>query len=197
MSRDTSFPKVCINLYTDRYTERNVLGFEIPTAWFQSLNPLYIMIFAPIVAAFWVFLAKHKKEPSAIMKMGLGTVILGIGFIFMVSASLERGGDETVKSSALWLCMAYFFNTIGELALSPVSLSFITNMAPKRMTSQIMGWYFAVTGVAAWLASKIGTLADVLGELSVFSLIAAFTIVLGTLLMIVAPKINKIANISE
>lgn len=186
-----------LNLYTDRYTERNVLGFEIPTAWFQSLNPLYIMIFAPAVAAFWVFLAKHKKEPSAIMKMGLGTVILGIGFIFMVGASLERGGDETVKSSALWLCMAYFFNTIGELALSPVSLSFITNMAPKRMTSQIMGWYFAVTGVAAWLASKIGTLADVLGELSVFSLIAAFTIFFGALLMIVAPKINKIANISE
>ena len=186
-----------LNLYTDRYTERNVLGFEVPTAWFQSLNPLYIMIFAPIVAAFWVFLAKHKKEPSAIMKMGLGTVILGIGFIFMVGASLERGGDETVKSSALWLCMAYFFNTIGELALSPVSLSFITNMAPKRMTSLIMGLYFAVTGVAAWLASKIGTLADVLGELSVFSLIAAFTIFFGALLMIVAPKINKIANISE
>ena len=70
-------------------------------------------------------------------------------------------------------------------------------MAPKRMTSQIMGWYFAVTGVAAWLASKIGTLADVLGELSVFTLIAAFTIVLGALLMVISPKINKIANISE
>ncbi|MBR6244465.1 peptide MFS transporter [bacterium] len=192
-----------LNLYTDRYTERNFLGFEIPAAWFQSLNPLYIMIFAPLVASFWIFLAKRKKEPSTIAKMGLGTVILGVGFIFMVFASLERGAtwtqaaDATAKSSALWLCLAYFFNTIGELALSPVSLSFITTMTPKRMTSQMMGWYFAVTGVAAWLASKIGTLADVFGELAVFTMIAAFTILCGTLLMLFSKKVNKIAAIAE
>lgn len=154
------------------------------------------MIFAPVVASIWVYLAKIKKEPSAIAKMGIGTVILGFGFLFMVAASFQRGGDEAAKSSAIWLCSAYFFHTIGELALSPVALSFITEMSPKRMTSQIMGWYFAVTGIAAWLASEIGSLANVLGESAVFALIAAFTMFFGLVLILISPKINKIADIN-
>lgn len=186
-----------LNLYTDRYTDRNLLGFEIPTAFFQSLNPVYIMILAPAAASFWVFLAKRKKEPSAIAKMGIGTVILGLGFIFMVGASLERGGDEAAKSNMIWLCLTYLFSTLGELALSPVSLSFITSMAPKRMTSLFMGLYFAVTGIAAYCASLIGSLADVLGELMVFALIAGFTVFFGALLMCLSKKVNKIADITE
>ncbi|MGI6393478.1 MAG: peptide MFS transporter [bacterium] len=186
-----------MNLYTEEYTARNLFGFEIPTAWFQSLNPLYIMAFAPIVAAFWVMLGKRGKEPSALTKMGLGTAILGIGFLFMVGASIERGGDELAKSSMFWLFMAYFFHTIGELALSPVSLSFITDMAPKRMGSQVMGWYFAVTGVAGYFASKIGMFAQTAGESKVFGLIAGFTIVFGILLMFIAPKVNKIVNVYQ
>ena len=132
---------------------------------------------------------------SALAKMGLGTLILGFGFIFMVGASIERSGDELAKSSMIWLCLAYFFHTIGELALSPVSLSFITDMAPKRMTSQVMGWYFAVTGVAGYFASKIGIFAETAGELKVFGLIAVFTMIFGIILMIIAPKINKIADL--
>lgn len=184
-----------LNLYTERFTSRDLFGFEIPTAWFQSLNPLYIMALAPVVAAFWIMLAKTGKEPSAIAKMGLGTLILGIGFLFMVGASLERSGDEMAKSSMSWLCLAYLFHTVGELAISPVSLSFITDMAPKRMTSQVMGWYFAVTGVGGWLAAQIGVFAESSGELTVFGSIAAFTIIFGILLMIIAPRINKIADI--
>ncbi|HPV20959.1 MAG TPA: peptide MFS transporter [bacterium] len=184
-----------MSLYTEQFTSRDLFGFTIPTAWFQSLNPFYIMIFAPVVASFWIMLSRIGKEPSALTKMGLGTMILGIGFLFMVGASVERGGDELAKSSMLWLCLAYFFHTIGELALSPVSLSFITNMAPKRMTSQVMGWYFAVTGIAGYFASKIGIFAETAGELKVFGLIAGFTMFFGILLMIIAPKINKIADI--
>jgi len=186
-----------LNLYTERFTDRNFLGFDIPTAWFQSLNPLYIMIFAPPVAAFWVYIARKKKEPSAIAKMGLGTLILGIGFIFMVGAVLQRDGSDIGKSSMHWLMFAYFFHTIGELALSPVSLSFITNMAPKRISSQVMGWYFAVTGVGGLLAAKIGIFAEFSGELTVFGSIAVFTIVFGALLMIIAPFVNKMARVSN
>lgn len=182
-----------LNLYTERYTDRDFLGFEIPTAWYQSLNPLYIMIFAPVIAGFWVYLGKIKREPSAIAKMGLGTLILGAGFILMVFAALERESSITGKSSMVWLCSAYFLHTIGELALSPVSLSFITNTVPKRMTSQVMGWYFAVTGVGGWLAAKIGVFAESTGEATIFGSIAAFTIVFGIILMILAPAVNKIA----
>ena len=183
-----------LNLYTERYTDRDFFGFEIPTAWYQSLNPLYIMIFAPAVAGFWIYLGKIRKEPSAIAKMGLGTVILGAGFILMVFAALERETSLTGKSSMIWLFTAYFLHTIGELALSPVSLSFITDTAPKRMTSQVMGWYFAVTGVGGWLAAEIGIFAETSGETTVFGSIAVFTIVFGLILMVFAPAINRIAH---
>lgn len=186
-----------LNLYTERFTDRFLGGFEIPAAWFQSLNPLYITVFAPVVAAFWIFIAKRKKEPSAIAKMGLGTFILGIGFIFMVGAVMERDASSIGKSNMHWLMVAYLFHTIGELALSPVSLSFITDMAPKRMTNQVMGWYFAVTGIGGLLAAKIGIFAETSGELTVFGSIAVFTIIFGLLLMIIAPKINKIADIRK
>jgi POT family proton-dependent oligopeptide transporter len=151
------------------------------------------MIFAPVIAGFWVYLGKIRKEPSAIAKMGLGTLILGAGFILMVFAALERESSISGKSSMMWLCSAYFLHTIGELALSPVSLSFITNTVPKRMTSQVMGWYFAVTGVGGWLAAKIGIFAESAGETTIFGSIAIFTMVFGLLLMILAPAINKIA----
>jgi POT family proton-dependent oligopeptide transporter len=193
-----------MNLYTEKYTDRNFFSWEIPTEFFQSLNPFYIMIFAPIVAAIWLKLAKKGKEPSSIFKMGLGNIILGIGFIFMVGASLERGGgitpgfmflDNPAKSGMSWLMLAYLFHTLGELALSPVALSFITKMAPKKMTSSVMGLYFAVTGLGGGaLAAFIGILAKSKGELMIFSGIAIFTIIFGIMVMLATKKINSIAK---
>ncbi len=193
-----------MNLYTENYTNRNFFNWQIPTEFFQSLNPLYIMIFAPIIAFIWLQLAKKGKEPSSIFKMGMGNLILGIGFIFMVGASLERGGntlqgfmflDNPAKSGMSWLLFAYLFHTLGELALSPVSLSFITKMAPKRWGSSTMGIYFAVTGLGGGaLASFIGGFAKSKGELAVFGGIAVFTMVLGIIVMILSKKINAIAE---
>jgi len=184
-----------MNLYTEKYTDRSFMNMQIPTEFFQSLNPFYIIIFAPLVAWLWLKLAKTGKEPSSIFKMGLGTVILGIGFIFMVGASLERGGAVSAKSSMSWLMFAYLFHTLGELALSPVSLSFITKMAPKRWGSSVMGIYFAVTGLGGGLiASIVGGFATNNGELVVFSSIALFTIVFGILVMLISKKINLLAE---
>ncbi len=183
-----------MNLYTERFTDRSLFDYTIPTAMFQSLNPLFIMLLAPVVAWLWVKLGKIGREPSAIAKMGIGTVILGIGFIFMVGASLERGGVETATSGMHWLVFAYLFHTIGELALSPVSLSFITKMAPKRMGSQIMGLYFAVTGLGGMLAAKIGIFAEGFGELAVFGSIAAFTIVFGALVALGARALRSMTD---
>ena len=193
-----------MSLYTDRYTDRVFMGWEIPTEFFQSLNPLYIILFAPIIAAIWMRLAKKGKEPSSVFKMGLANIILGIGFIFMVAASMERGEnilpgfmflDNPAKSGMQWLMFAYLFHTLGELALSPVSLSFITKMAPKRMTSSVMGLYFAVTGLGGGaLAAFIGGFASSQGELMIFGGIALFTIIFGILVMLATKRINRIAD---
>jgi len=193
-----------MNLYTENYTDRTFMSMEIPSEFFQSLNPFYIMIFAPIIAALWLKLAKKGKEPSSIFKMGLGNLILGVGFIFMVFASMERGSDilpgfmfldNPAKSGMHWLMFAYLFHTLGELALSPVSLSFISKMAPKRMTSSVMGLYFAVTGIGGGaLAAFIGGFASSQGELMIFGGIAIFTITFGIIVMLATKKINKIAD---
>ncbi|GAB3814035.1 hypothetical protein GCM10028895_06710 [Pontibacter rugosus] len=129
--------------------------------------------------------------------MGLGTAILGIGFIFMVFASLQRNSSADGLSSLHWLIFAYMFHTIGELALSPVSLSFITKVAPKRIVASMMGLYFAVTGLGNKLASWIGIWAEQQGELEIFMYIAGFTIVLGILLMILTKRINKLTHGAE
>ena len=180
-----------MSLYTKSYTNRVVLGWEIPTSWFQSLNPAFIILLAPGVAWIWVKLG--KRDPSSIYKMGLGTVILGTGFLLMVGASLQR--TETGGSShIMWLVGAYFLHTVGELCLSPVALSFITKMAPARIGSLMMGIYFAATGLASKFAAMLGELAQSLGELAIFGGIAGFTIVLGLLLMALTKIINRLAH---
>ncbi|RDV14844.1 MFS transporter [Pontibacter diazotrophicus] len=183
-----------MNLYALQYTDRYVLGWEVPASWLQGLNAFFIITLGGVVAAIWVALARRGKNPPSIFKMGLGTSILGIGFIFMVFASLQRNASPDGLSSLHWLVFAYLFHTIGELALSPVSLSFITKVAPKRIVASMMGLYFAVTGAGNYVAAWIGIWAQRLGELEIFMSIAAFTIVLGVILMVLTRRINKLTH---
>ena len=180
-----------LNIYTDRFTDRALGAFTVPTPWFQSLNPLYIILLAPLAAMLWPFLAKRGKNPPAIVKMGLGNVILGLGFLFMVAAVLQRDASPTNQSSMAWIVLVYLSCTLGELALSPVSLSFITATAPRRMTSQIMGLYFAVTGIANYVAAKVGAFATGAGEKRVFWGIVIVATSFGLLQLAVAPAILK------
>lgn len=186
-----------LNLYASQYTNRYLFGWEVPASWFQSLNPGFIIVFAGLVAAVWVWLGKRNREPSAIFKMGLGTVIMGMGFVLMVLAALERRENSSGLSSLWWLVGAYWFHTIGELALSPVVLAYITKIAPKRMVASMMGLYFAATGLANKLAAELGAMSEKLGDLAVFAIIAGFSILFGLLLMLVAKKVTSWAHEEE
>ncbi len=151
-----------MNLYTDVKVNR-VTGLggpswlqEIPTAVFQSLNAGYIIIFGTVIAGFWVWWRKKGKESSSIFKMAIGTIIMGLGFVFMMFASKEASGETFGKAMMFWIFMAYLFHTIGELCASPVALSFITKLAPLKYASIMMGIYFACTGFGNKLAGSIG-----------------------------------------
>jgi POT family proton-dependent oligopeptide transporter len=133
--------------------------YEIPTSVFQSVNALFIMIFATIVAGFWIWWQRKGFESSSIFKMAVGTIIMGIGFLFMAKASLDIN-EYGEKSALIYLILAYFFHTIGELSASPVALSFITKLAPVKYVSILMGVYFAATGLGNKLAGTIGELAQ-------------------------------------
>ena len=111
--------------------------------------------------------------------------------------SLEKDAAEDNLSSLYWLVFAYLFHTLGELAISPVSLSFITKVAPRRIVASMMGLYFAVTGLGNYVAAWIGIWAQRLGELEIFSYIAGFTIITGIVLMFITPLINKLTHGTE
>jgi len=145
-----------MNLYTDVKVDRFIGSWEIPAAVFQSLNAGFIIIFGMLVAGFWALWKTRGKESSSLFKMALGTIIMGIGFIFMMFASKEASSETFGKAAMIWIVLAYFFHTIGELCASPVSLSFITKLAPLKYASIMMGLYFAATGFGNKLAGSIG-----------------------------------------
>lgn len=148
-----------MNLYTDAKVDRVIdSGWlkEIPAAVFQSLNAGYIIIFGTLIGGFWVWWKRKGKESSSLFKMAIGTIIMGLGYVFMMFASKEASTVEFGKAAMFWVFLAYLFHTIGELCTSPVSLSFITKLAPLKYGSIMMGIYFAATGFGNKLAGSIG-----------------------------------------
>lgn len=184
-----------MSIYTEQKTDRVLFGWTIPTPMFQGLNAGFITIFAVIVANFWARRKLKGKEASSIFKMAMGTIIMGLGFVWMVLAAAEYDANDS--SSMIWLVLAYFFHTIGELSLSPVSLSFVTKLAPLKYASLMMGLYFAATGLGGKLAGIVGESASDFGEYAVFSGITIFTVVFALLIIAVLKPLKRLTHGAE
>ncbi|MCH7636937.1 MAG: peptide MFS transporter [Proteobacteria bacterium] len=142
-----------LTFFADRYTQLEFSWFTIPSTWFQSVNALFIIMFAPVFAWLWVALAKRNLNPSSPAKFGFGLVLLGIGFLVMVGASaIVADGDKAMPT---WLIMTYLLHTFGELALSPVGLSVTTKLAPRRYVGQMMGMWFLASALGNLIAGQI------------------------------------------
>lgn len=182
-----------LNLFADRHTDRDVLGFEVPAGWFQSLNPFYIVVLAPVFASFWVGLAKRNLDPSMPAKFALGLIILGLGFLIMVvAAKLVVAGNQ---AAPYWLILTYLLHTMGELCLSPVGLSSVTKLAPKRFVGQMMGIWFLATSlgnlIAGLLAGRFNP--EALNEMpNLFMQIVLTTGGTGLLLLLLAKPIKSL-----
>ena len=151
-----------MNLFADKNTDLTVGSFEIPSSWFQSVNPFVILLFAPIFAGLWGSLGRTGKEPSTALKMTMGLFLLGTGFLFMVVGGARA--DAGVKVSPMWLVAAYAFHTWGELCLSPVGLSYVTKVAPWRFASLLMGVWFLANAAANKVAGSLAAFTPVPGE---------------------------------
>jgi POT family proton-dependent oligopeptide transporter len=142
-----------LNLFAERYTIRQFGGFQIPAGWFQSLNPAFIIMLAPLYSMLWVGLARRHLEPSAPAKFAVGLILLGLGFAVMIGAAeLVSGGQQVLPT---WLTFTYLLHTMGELALSPVGLSSVTKLAPRRFVGQMMGMWFMTSGLGNIIAGLI------------------------------------------
>lgn len=184
-----------MNLYAKTKTDRILLGYEIPTAFFQGINAAFIILFAVLIANIWAKRRLKNKEASSLFKMAVGIVIMGFGFLFMVGASQQY---EAMGSSAMyWLFLAYFFHTMGELCLSPVSLSFVTKLAPAKYAAFMMGVYWAATGLGNKVAGIVGEKASEFGELTIFAGISVTTIVFGLLVVALLKPLKRLAHGAE
>lgn len=133
-----------LSAFAETNSANTLLGFDFPSTWFQSLNPLFVMSLAPVFAWLWIWLARKNQEPSTIVKFAMALVLVG-GSFFVFVVPMGMAGDGG-KVSPMWLVSIYMIQTIAELCLSPVGLSVTTKMAPQKYASQMMGvWFLAVT----------------------------------------------------
>ena len=188
-----------MTLYTDKYIDRSFFNTTISTELFQSVNPLFIVVLAPFFAWFWN--SKYGSKLTTPVKMSLGMILLGIGFLFMLYATSEvitegKGDHEVVrhKAALIWLIMTYFFHTIGELCLSPVGLSMITKLAPVKLASMLMGVWMLSTFVANIMGGFIAAFVEKLGAATIFGTIAIFVISLGLLMLLVTKRLSKMMH---
>lgn len=182
-----------LTLYADRFVDRSAGGFTVPTAWFQSLNPLFIVILAPIISGFWIKLANSKRGDLKVpTKMGLGMIFLGLGYMVLLIAVLQTGSNEgtiTVKANMMFLVLTYLMHTLGELFLSPIGLSLVSKIAPIKLASLLMGVWLAGSGIANILAGQLAVYTQSLGYFEVFGLIGLMAIVLGFILLLISKKL--------
>jgi POT family proton-dependent oligopeptide transporter len=186
-----------LNLFTDRYVDRA----GVPASLFQSINPIYIILLAPLFAWLWTGLARRGLEPSTPAKFGLGLVQLGAGFLVLVAGAMSVGiGNPT---PVIFIFLIYLLHTTGELCLSPVGLSAMNRLAPRHMASLIMGaWFFATAG-GNFVAGKIGeATGGESGEMSkelalaIYSKIGWVAIGIGVAVIVISPFVKRLMHLS-
>ncbi|WP_300350908.1 peptide MFS transporter [Clostridium sp.] len=184
-----------LTLFAEKATNRSLFGWTVPISFFQSINPLFILILAPLFSKLWFKLANSKRgDLSVPTKMAMGMIVLGCGFLLMVIATMSLGGNvenPAVKVSMFWLIGTYFFNTVGELCLSPIGLSMVSSLAPAKYASLLMGVWLASNGVANKLSGFIASFIGEFGALELFAMISGVSIGLGLILLLLSKKISK------
>lgn len=181
-----------LNLYTDRYVDRA----GTPASLFQSINPICIILLAPIFAALWQWLGKKGLEPSAPAKFALALMQVGLGFLVFVWGANSVGPG--MATPVLFVFLIYLLHTMGELCLSPVGLSAMNRLSPKYLASLIMGAWFYMTAVGNFVAGKIGEATGGEGgemtkdaTLEVYNQIGWVAIGVGVVVLVISPIVKR------
>lgn len=185
-----------LNLFARDFTDRQLGTFEIPATWFQSVNALFIILLAPVFAALWMRLG--KQDFSAPAKFAMGLLFAGVGFVVMIfAANIVVGSGGSVKVSPMWLVVSYFFQTLGELCLSPVGLSSMTKLSPRKYVGQMMGIWFLASSVGNLIGGLVGGHVDPerLDQMPKLFIGTSAALVLSALLLaVLTPFIKKLIH---
>jgi len=178
-----------MSLFADKQTARTIAGFEVPSSWFQSINPFGILVMAPIFASIWTWL---NRQPFALpdpAKQALGLMVLGLGFIVMYRA--QNIADTGILVSPLWLAGAYLLHTIGELMLSPVGLALTSRAAPIRVAALLMGVWMLSSAAGNYLAGALEKIMNGTG-IPPYLFLTESSIGAGILLLVLTPILHKL-----
>ena len=198
-----------LNVFAEKNTDRTLHGHlessGFPAEYYQSVNPLAILLFAPVFAWLWLYLEKRNRDPSTPIKFSIGLWLLGLSFLAMVFGSMQARGESLAGPQ--WLLITYVVYTWGELCLSPVGLSMVTKLAPQRLQSLMMGlWFFtfALSNLLAGLVARFSTkfvpaepgaepeLTFFLPGLpGFFLMLVVFPLLAGSLIFVISPWIKK------
>jgi POT family proton-dependent oligopeptide transporter len=177
-----------LNLFAARDTRTVLFGWDFPSSWFQSVNAVFIIAFAPVFA--WLWLRLGPREPSSPVKFSIGLMLVGAGFIVMALAA--QAAANGVKVSPNWLMVTYLLHTFGELCLSPVGLSSMTKLAPARVGGLMMGVWFLGASVGNFIGGRLASFYEAWPLTQLFGVVAAFGIASGLLLLACSPAMKRL-----
>jgi len=178
-----------MNLIARDLTDRIIFGWEMPTSWLQNVNPIFIVVFAPVFGWLWIALARRNANPSTPLKFALALLLLAAGFLVLVWGYANATPDATV--SMAWLIVAYFFHTVAELCLSPVGLSSMTTLAPQGRTAQMMGLWFVAAAFGNLIAGIVAGGLEGLPPSELFQQVATTIGLCGLAALLLSPIVRR------
>ena len=191
-----------LNVFALEKTDRVVGGWQFPATWYQSVNPLAIVAFAPVFAWFWLWLDRRKRQPSTPVKFGIGLMLLSFGYIPMVIGALQADGPGLAGPQ--WLLFAYILHTWGELCLSPVGLSMVTKLSPVRYTSMMLGLYYGSYFISNLVAGYVASFSKEVeagnvftlfgGQADFFLFLFALPCTVGLVVLVLSPMIKRMMH---
>jgi POT family proton-dependent oligopeptide transporter len=182
-----------LNLFADRATRNSVLGWDFPSSWFQSVNALFIITFAPVLA--WLWVHPGWREPSSPVKFSVGLIGVGLGFAILIPPAYASASGALV--SPLWLIATYLIHTLAELCLSPVGLSSMTRLAPARVAGLTMGIWFLGAAVGNYIGGRLASVYESFPLPHLFAIVAACGIVCGLLMLKFSGPIGRLMGESK
>ena len=166
-----------IQIFADRNADWHIFGWQMPSTWFQAFNAMFIFMLTPLLNMYWGWQSLRRTEPSTVVKMGLGCVLLGASYLPLMY--LAKGLGETQRISFLWLVGCTLIYTVGEMYLSPIGLALVVKVSPPRLVSMLMGTWYIFISLGNYLSGYIGTFYEKMSRESFFLLLAAMGIAAG------------------
>jgi POT family proton-dependent oligopeptide transporter len=183
-----------LNRFADRVTQNSIFGWTFPSSYHQSTNSIFLIIFAPIFAGVWLYLAKTGREPSSPIKFAAGLLFVAAGFVVMAVAARISAANGNALVSPMWLTLCFLLHTIGELCLSPVGLSTMTKLAPARLAGSVMGVWFLATSVGNYIGGQVAGQFEKFPLPDLFGAVSLTCAVAGVILLLLTKPIKNLMS---